>query len=250
MALTTRRAAPDSDESGEARATTQADSNASLPPEQPESDSPRRARRLASGTVIREAAAALFLEKGYQGTSMDDIAAAARISKQTIYTHFADKESLFTDLVLGNADRVDAFVQSMRQAVHDSADVRTALTLLARQYVYTVSRPEVLRLRRLVIGESGRFPDVARAYYEQVPQRMYSALADLLRELTEQGELRLDDPTLAAYQFAWLVLGIPLDRGMFLPTDATLTDAEFDRIADAGVTTFLAAYGVHLAQGY
>jgi len=212
-------------------------------PEPQDAQPPRRARRMASGDVIREAAAAIFLEKGYQGTSMDEIAAAAHISKQTIYTHFADKETLFADLVLGNTDRVDEFVQSLVQAVHDAPDARTVLRDLARRYIHTVSRPQVLRLRRLVIGESGRFPDVARAYYERVPERMYAALADLLCELAERGDLRVDDPELAARQFAWLILGIPLDRGMFLEADDPMSSTELDGIADAGVTVFLAAYG-------
>lgn len=220
-----------------------AESASDLAAEPQESPSPRRARRMASGDVIRDAAAALFLEKGYQGTSMDEIAAAAHISKQTIYTHFADKETLFADLVLGNADRVDEFVQSLVQGVRATPDVAQALQQLARSYVHIVSRPEVLRLRRLVIGESGRFPDVARAYFERVPQRTYAALAELLGELSERGDLGLDDPVLAAQQFAWLILGIPLDRGMFLDPNATMADEELCHIADAGVRAFLAAYG-------
>jgi TetR/AcrR family transcriptional repressor of mexJK operon len=94
-----------------------------------------------------------------------------------------------------------------------------------------------------VIGESGRFPDVARAYFERVPQRTYAALAELLGELSGRGDLGLDDPVLAAQQFAWLILGIPLDRGMFLDPNATMADEELDHIADAGVRAFLAAYG-------
>jgi TetR/AcrR family transcriptional regulator, mexJK operon transcriptional repressor len=133
---------------------------------------------------------------------MDDIAAAAHISKQTIYTHFADKEALFADLVLGNTDRVDAFVQSAVQSVRDAPDARTALHQLARGYIHIVSQPEVLQLRRLVIGESGRFPEVARAYFEQVPQRMYATLTELMRELSGRGEIRVDDLELAGHQFA------------------------------------------------
>jgi TetR/AcrR family transcriptional repressor of mexJK operon len=238
-----RGAAGDPGEGGRSLHTRQIGSSGSTGAEQEELEPPRRARRLASGSVIREAAAALFLEKGYQGTSMDDIAAAARISKQTIYTHFADKETLFADLVLGNTDRVDEFVQSLVQAAHDAADVPTALRQLARRYIHIVGQPEVLRLRRLVIAESGRFPDVAHAYYEKVPQRMYSALTDLMGKLSERGDLHLDDPALAAHHFAWLIVGLPIDRGMFLGANGALSDAELDRIADAGVTAFLAAYG-------
>jgi TetR/AcrR family transcriptional repressor of mexJK operon len=150
---------------------------------------------------------------------------------------------LFRDLVLGNADRVDEFAESLMHAVRDARDTRSALRDVARRYVHTVSEPEVLRLRRLVIGESGRFPDVARAYYEKVPQRMYTTLAGLLSELSERGDFRVDDPELAARQFAWLILGVPLDRGMFLGTDESMSGTELDRLADAGITVFLAAYG-------
>jgi len=202
----------------------------------------RRAPRLASGGAIREAAARLFLDKGYQATSMDDIAAAARISKQTIYTHFSSKEHLFADLVLGNADRVEAFIGSLVAPFPEAGDLEAGLRRVAREYARFVIRPEVLHLRRLVIGEAGRFPDLARTYYERVPERVYSALAALLRELADAGRLQIDDPLLAAHHFGWLVLGRPLDRGMFLPAAEVTRGVDLDELADAAVRVFLAAY--------
>ncbi len=149
---------------------------------------PKRARRLASGGPIRESAATLFLEKGYQATSMDEVAAAAQVSKQTIYTHFASKEELFADLVLGNADRVNEFAVAIeRTGLAAGEDLDGALRGLARGYVRFVIRPEVLRLRRLVIGEAGRFPELARTYFETVPGRVYAALADLFRRAARRG---------------------------------------------------------------
>jgi len=204
---------------------------------------PRRAGRLASSGAIREAAASLFLEKGYQGTSMDDVAAAAQVSKQTIYTHFANKEALFADLVLGNVERVEEFVATMERTLTEAADIETGLRRVARLYVGLVTRPEVLRLRRLVLGEVGRFPDLARSYYERVPGRVLDALAEIFKRLADEGRLRLDDPSLAAQHFAWLTLGVPLDRGMFYPIEKPVPEAELDRVADAATRVFLAAYG-------
>jgi TetR/AcrR family transcriptional regulator, mexJK operon transcriptional repressor len=204
---------------------------------------PRRAGRLASGGAIREAAAAVFLEKGYQGTSMDEIAAAAQVSKQTIYTHFANKEELFADLVLGNVERVDEFVSTMVRTVEDAGDIESGIQQLARRYIRLVVRPDVLRLRRLVLGEVGRFPDLARTYYERVPGRVIAALTELFKELAEQGKLRVDDPDLTAQHFAWLTLGVPLDRGMFYPIEETIRDIDLDRMADAAAGVFIAAYG-------
>src|SRR5579872_2455618 len=109
-----------------------------------------RAPRLASGGAIREAAAGLFLERGYQATSMDEIAARAGVSKQTIYTHFPNKEVLFEDLVLGNAGRVDEFLSGLKDTYEGAGELEAGLRAVARSYLGFVIRPEVLRLRRLV----------------------------------------------------------------------------------------------------
>jgi TetR/AcrR family transcriptional regulator, mexJK operon transcriptional repressor len=202
----------------------------------------RRSPRLASGGAIREAAATLFLERGYQGTSLDEIAAAAKVSKQTIYTHFANKEELFADLVLGNADRVDQFVATMLRTFNAARDVESGLHELARLYVRFLVRPEVLQLRRLVIAEAGRYPALARTYYERVPQRVYAALAALFSDLSDQGRLRIEDPLVAAHQFAWLTIGMHLDHGMFFDPEHTEATADLDRTADSATRVFLAAY--------
>ena len=195
----------------------------------------RRAGRLASSGAIRDASATLFLEKGYQGTSMGDIAAAAQVSKQTIYTHFANKEELFADLVLGNADRVDGFIAGLSVG----PDVEAGLVRIARDYARFVSRPDVLRLRRLVIAEAGRFPALARAYYERVPQRVVAAFARLFGDLSRDGRLHVDDARTAAEHFVWLTLGVPLDRGMFISTPQ---DDDLNDIAESAVKVFLSAY--------
>src|SRR5579864_8543203 len=120
----------------------------------------RRAARMASAPVILEAAASLFLRSGYLGTSVDDIAALAHVSKQTVYTHFADKEQLFAELVRGNISRVDAFVESVTAGLGETSALEADLRAFARQHVRTVLLPEAVQLRRLVIGETGRFPQL------------------------------------------------------------------------------------------
>ncbi|HET7419053.1 MAG TPA: TetR/AcrR family transcriptional regulator [Candidatus Dormibacteraeota bacterium] len=196
-----------------------------------------RARRLASGGPIREAATALFLEKGYAATTMDDIAGRAGVSKQTIYTHFPGKEELFSDLVLANAARVDDFIGLIGPTLSDPAGLEQGLRRLARRYLDFVSRPEVLRLRRLIIGESARFPELARQYYERVPGRVYEALAAAFRDA-----LPTDQPMRAAQHFAWLTLGVTLDRGMFYPVETAVDPSDLERLARDGVRVFLAAY--------
>lgn len=201
----------------------------------------RRAPRLGSADVIRDAAGALFLRKGYVGTSMDEVASLAGVSKQTVYTHFTDKEQLFTDLVLGNTKRVDSFLDETRALLHDARDPARELHALARRYVTFVIRPEVLQLRRLVISESTRFPELARRYYENVPERMVAALATCLQCYASKGLLRFENPRQAAEHFVWLVLGQPLDRALFLGV-ATPSARALEQHADAAVDAFLAAY--------
>lgn len=205
--------------------------------DQPEGRSARKRR------AIVEAAAGLFLDHGYQGTSMDEIAALAAVSKQTVYKNFSDKEQLFSDIVLGAAARADEFIQALPRVLAGTDDLRAGLQALARQYLATVMQPRLLQLRRLIISEAGRFPDLARTYYRRVPERVMDALAAQLGELAGRGLLRVDDPHVAASHLAFLILGLPLDRAMFLGTGHELSAAELDRRADDAVDVFLAAYG-------
>jgi TetR/AcrR family transcriptional repressor of mexJK operon len=188
-----------------------------------------------------EAATTLFLRKGYQGTSMDDIAALAAVSKQTVYKNFADKERLFSDITLGITANAEDFASTITTMLEDTDDLERDLGELARRYIASVMQPQVLRLRRLVIGEAGRFPELARTYYERAPERVLATLAGSMERLAQRGLLRLDDPMLAANHFAFLILS-PMDKAMFSGVDDQPDRAELDRLADAGVRVFLAAY--------
>lgn len=193
--------------------------------------------------AIMAAATTLFLRNGYQGTSMDDIAAMAAVSKQTVYKNFADKERLFTDIVLGITESSDEIAGAITRILHGADDLEQALNELARGYVTAVLRPQVVQLRRLVIAEADRFPELARSYFQRAPERALQTLATAFSDLASRGLLRLDgDPRLAAGHFAYLVLSIPQDRAMFCPSEQ-FADAELAHFAEAGVRVFLAAYG-------
>jgi TetR/AcrR family transcriptional regulator, mexJK operon transcriptional repressor len=192
--------------------------------------------------AILEAATEAFLRKGYLGTSMDEIAAEAGVSKQTVYRQFADKEGLFTEIVLGTIDLVGEPFFSGIDSLGDAEDLEAELRKIARQLVGVAKDPRLLQLRRLVIGECGRFPELGRTYYERGPGRSTEGLAAGFRRLAEKGLLRIDDADQAAQNFNWLVLSTPLNLAMF-NVDAEFTDTELERYADEAVRVFLAAYG-------
>lgn len=194
--------------------------------------------------AIVQAATTLFLRQGYHDTGTDQIAAAASVSKQTVYNQFGDKKRLFHDIIIGvtaTAERFAAGLPDELAGVRTAADLQPALRALARHYLAAVLNPQVLALRRLIIGEASRFPELAAAYYQRAPGRVLAALADVFGRLADRGLLAVEDPAEAAEQFAYLVLGRPLDHGMFHVDDVPDIERS-QRTADSAVRIFLAAY--------
>jgi TetR/AcrR family transcriptional repressor of mexJK operon len=206
----------------------------------PPTDERRSARKRRA---ILDAARTVFLSKGFVGTSMDEIAALATVSKQTVYKHFADKPSLFAEIVTTTVDEVSDPVYQEVLELQDSGDLEADLRDLARRQLELVMQPRLLRLRRLVIGEADRFPELGRTFYERGPSRTIDAIATAFERLAERGLLDLEDPLLAAQHFNWLIMSIPLNRAMLLGDDEPPARADLERYADSGVRVFLAAYG-------
>jgi TetR/AcrR family transcriptional regulator, mexJK operon transcriptional repressor len=210
------------------------------PDPQDEFEDERRSTRKRA--AILEAATTAFLSSGYLGTSMDEIAALAHVSKQTVYKHFADKERLFSEIVTATVDEIADPNYDEVLNLEDTGDVERDLRGFARRQLRAVMEPRLLALRRLVIGEAGRFPQLGRLFYERGPGRTIDALATMFERLASRGALELNDSRLAAAHFNWLVMSIPLNQAMLLGEDEPATPAELDRYADAGVRAFLAAY--------
>ncbi|TMR98678.1 TetR/AcrR family transcriptional regulator [Nonomuraea basaltis] len=192
---------------------------------------------------ILEAARPVFLRNGYVGTSMDEVAALAAVSKQTVYKHFTDKEQLFTSIILDTTGQVDGLAKMITVALDDSDDLERDLGELARQFLDALMRPDLLRLRRLVIAEADRFPDLGRTWYEQGFERSLTTLTTAFERLADRGLLRLDDPRLAAEHFVGLLLWVPVNKVMFWGGGDHYTQADLERLSEAAVAAFLRAYG-------
>jgi AcrR family transcriptional regulator len=184
------------------------------------------------------------LEHGYLGATTDEVAARASVSKQTLYKYFGGKQQLFAEVILDATVQVVDGLSGAVAMVRDGPDVRAALRELADGWLHGLLKPEVIRLRRLVIAEADRFPEVGRAWFDRGFDRALVILGEALQRLADRGLLHnLADPTLAAYQFAGLVMYQPMNQVMFAGTDAPPPADTLDRIAAAAVDMFLASYG-------
>ena len=209
----------------------------------PPAKSSRTARQR---DAIIEAAADVFARQGFPGARTDEIAALAAVSKQTLYKHFASKEQLFTQVVLNaSGAAADLAASLLDTSPATAAQTRAALSALARRFVQTIIRPEVIQMRRLVIAEAERFPGMGRTYYAEGPERFTATIAPWLKNRMDASLLRPADPLLAAHHFTWLVISVPWNKALFCASDITFTPAELNHYADTGTEAFLAAYAPH-----
>ena len=205
-------------------------------------DGPMPGHSARKHQAILDAAQTVFLRKGYGGTTMDDVAALATVSKQTVYKHFENKKQLFAAVVEGEIDTTETLTHEMVAALGQSTTLEADLRAFARRHVVEVTQPHLLRLRRIVIAEADQFPELARTWWANGPERGHATLAEQFGELASRGLLNVPDPLLAAQHFNWLVLAIPLNQAMFHGSDTTFTAEELRRYADEGVRLFLAGY--------
>jgi len=192
---------------------------------------------------IIEAATAAFIAKGYDGTSMEEIATKAGASKQTVYKHFKDKETLFTEVVEATASQTNDIVESVTMLLSEAKFMEGGLQQLARRMTAALMDDELLKLRRLIIANADRMPQLGRSWYEKGFERMLASVASCFQKLTDRGLLQTSDPRMAASHLFGMVLWIPMNEAMFTGRNPR-SKADLERHADASVEAFLAAYGV------
>ncbi|HWV39568.1 MAG TPA: TetR/AcrR family transcriptional regulator [Vulgatibacter sp.] len=188
---------------------------------------------------ILDGATSVFRELGYQRASVDAIAAAAGVSKATIYNHFRDKEALFLATVdRENRSLREKFVSLLETPTGDvEADLRT----IGEQLLRLVGSPASVLRYRIVTAEAGRFPGAGRALYECGILAGRKNLARFLEKAARMGALALDDPEEAAIDFAALCLDNARSM-LHLGIVDRLSDELVEREVDRAVRTFLRAY--------
>lgn len=192
--------------------------------------------------AILEAAEEVFLRGGYLGTNMEEIAVRSEVSKQTVYKHFGSKERLFVEIVTHMTTTAGDRVH-VHSAPAPDEDLEVYLTDYALRQLTVVLTPRLMRVRRLVIGEVPRFPELAEALYHHGPGRAIDNLTHVFEALSATGRLTLPDPRSAAARFNWLVMSEPVNRAMLLGDDAIPAPGELRDHAAESVRMFLAAHG-------
>jgi AcrR family transcriptional regulator len=180
----------------------------------------------------------MFRTHGYD-VSMDVIATAANVSKQTLYNQFGSKEELFKAMI---ADRAAV----MRAPLNASAlerHPRDMLTDIARQYYTHACSEHELGYYRMMIGASQQFPEIGRAYYEAGPKQMHEELGKWIAREERLGRLDTGgDPMMAAEHFLSLVSGQIETRGL-LGLWTEMAPAEIERRARFCADVFMRAFG-------
>lgn len=188
--------------------------------------------------AILAAALAEFEARGYRETSMDRIAETARVSKRTVYNHFASKESLFEEIAGELVERV----QHVGDHPYDPAvPVDVQLRDIGAQVLDMLAAPSFQTLARVTLAELMRSPDLARQTYGLFRARQ-TGVAAWLRAAAAAGRLRIDDPVWAADQFLGLINAFAL-WPQLLGGQPVPDAAARERILDTSVTLFL-------GQGY
>jgi TetR/AcrR family transcriptional repressor of mexJK operon len=207
---------------------------------------PRRRRQPAKSRAIIDAARRVFLTHGFVGGSVDAIAAAAGVSKQTIYNHYGDKDALFRAVVRASQPDVDTRVAAMEQTLSGSTDLAADLRLAGRRWVTEALDPGVASLRRLVIAEWDRHPWLLDEW-RRAGRTQEAALGRAIAHQQARGALEVPDPARAAHQLLLLTVTEALTRAVY--GARRLSGTEVADVVDSGVDMWLRAYQARPHRG-
>ena len=199
-----------------------------------------RPKDLAKRAAILLAAKDLFLRLGYEGSSMDAIAAEAKVSKLTVYSHFNDKETLFAAAIEAHC------INQLPPSIFDlteSASIYEVLYGLAYRFQQMIHSQESIELHRLLVTLSVQNPEKTRLFYDAGPQRTLDETARLLEQANAQGKLDIPNSKLAAEYFLASFSGCTQLR-LILAIDDAEDRAAGECYAREVVQRFVRAYRV------
>lgn len=184
---------------------------------------------------IIEAARNVFLEKGFDGASMDLIAETANVSKRTVYNHYASKEALFAGVMLGMCQ---AKKETMVLEIPLSGDIAEELKIFGVNFVSLVFDPNGQALLRILVANLDKFPELGQAFFDNGPQEVINAVADYFLAQTKAGRMNIEDPEEASGSFLSSLYGEQFLKILLTPAPAP-KQPEIDAMVNQAVTRFL-----------
>jgi len=153
----------------------------------------------------------MFLERGFDATSMEAVAEKAGIAKPTLYAWYRDKAELFTAVL---RRLIEHFLTPLGRRQHDleGTDAETALTEIGRHVIAVGWSPGALAVSRIITVQAERFPELERLAHDEGWVAAVKRVARVLAHYVERKEISIGDPELAADMFLSLVLGRPPSR--------------------------------------
>ncbi|WP_058833699.1 TetR/AcrR family transcriptional regulator [Luteimonas abyssi] len=201
--------------------------------------SPGRPKDMNKRAAILLAAERMFLDGGYEGVSMDQIASEAGVSKLTVYSHFGDKDALFVEAVRGYCEK------QLPTSAFDpdpSVPLRERLLAVGHAFFAMVSSPQAISGHRLLCSPQMVEKRLAKLFWECGPERVQAKFAALLERRIAVGQLEIDDVQRASGQFFALLKG-EMHQRLVMGVDTSGSDAAHGAHIAAAVDMFLRAYG-------
>ena len=197
---------------------------------------PGRPKSVRKRREILRAAVELFTLKGYDGTSVDDIAEAASVSKQTVYSHFGNKETLFA-LAVETKCKQSGIDPDL---IDPDAPPGEVLLEMGRRFVGLITSREAVRVHCVCTASAETHPELGRIFFEHGPEQTVDVVSDYLARENRRGRLQVDNPRDAAWQFFGMLKCEAQMRAQF--NLEPQSPEEIDAYIQSCVAMFLRAY--------
>ena len=204
----------------------------------PPPSGPGRPKDPAKRIAILNAAKHLFVQRGYDKSSMAAIAAEAGVSKLTLYSHFADKEALFVAAIQSKCEEQ---LPSLYLEPDIHSPIRQALLAIGHGFYSLVNSDEAIALKRLMINQAGQNPALSQLFYEAGPRKVQDSMMKQLQAATDAGTLKVPNPRSASEHFFSLIMGAHHYR-LLSNIEGPQDSVTIQRHVEEVVTLFLSFY--------
>lgn len=188
--------------------------------------------------AILEAAAEIFSDRGYETTSMDEVAARANVSKRTVYNHFDNKGALFGAIINGECGRA---LESAHSSMSEDAPPAKALTQFGIDFLNMIYEERAVKFFRSVVAEACRFPELGEIFFQAGVCPAQVGLQDYIGKAMDRGELRKDDPVFAATMY-FAMLKSDVHFRLLLGVQKSVSPEEVRTLVTNVVNVWMRAY--------